>query len=110
MFDDRLFLELTRTGREGEDAYNTLALHLSSKRGLPVVATNDTRFLDREGFDAHEARVCIASGRVLDDPKRPKDYTPEQYLKSCDEMRALFATCPTPSTTRWRWPRAATPR
>ncbi|MBZ4040442.1 DNA polymerase III subunit alpha [Novilysobacter selenitireducens] len=94
VFDDRLFLELTRTGREGEDAYNTLALHLSAKRGLPVVATNDTRFLDREGFDAHEARVCIASGRVLDDPKRPKDYTPEQYLKSCDEMRALFSDVP----------------
>ena len=94
VFDDRLFLELTRTGREGEDAYNTLALHLSAKRGLPVVATNDTRFLDREGFDAHEARVCIASGRVLDDPKRPKDYTPEQYLKPCDEMRALFSDVP----------------
>ncbi|MFP7722825.1 DNA polymerase III subunit alpha [Lysobacter sp. A3-1-A15] len=94
VFDDRLFLELTRTGRDGEDAYNSLALHLSAKRGLPVVATNDTRFLDREGFDAHEARVCIASGRVLDDPKRPKDYTPEQYLKSCDEMRALFGDVP----------------
>ncbi len=49
---------------------------------LPLIASNDVRFLHREDFDAHEARVCIASGRVLDDPRRPRDYSPEQYLKS----------------------------
>src|SRR5690606_9314647 len=49
---------------------------------------------DEEGFEAHEARVCIASGRVLDDPKRPKDYSAEQYLKSSEQMTALFADVP----------------
>ena len=48
----------------------------------------------RDGFEAHEARVCIASGRVLDDPKRPKDYSAEQYLKSSQEMAELFADVP----------------
>jgi DNA polymerase-3 subunit alpha len=48
------------------------------------------RFLDADGFDAHEARVCIASGRVLDDTRRPHDYSAQQYLKSADEMAALF--------------------
>ena len=81
---ERLHLELTRTAREGEDAFNAFALHASSRRGMPVVATNDARFLDADGFDAHEARVCIATGRVLDDPKRPRDYSPEQYLKSSE--------------------------
>ncbi|QDH70642.1 DNA polymerase III subunit alpha [Marilutibacter alkalisoli] len=94
VFDDRLHIELTRAGRDGEEAFNNFALHASAKRGLPVVASNDVRFLDRDGFEAHEARVCIASGRVLDDPKRPKDYTPEQYLKSTEEMAALFADVP----------------
>src|SRR5690606_37410350 len=51
-------------------------------------------FLHADGFEAHEARVCIASGRVLDDPRRPRDYTAEQYLKSGDEMAALFADVP----------------
>lgn len=93
-FDGNLCLELVRTGRDGEEAFNTFALHASAARGIPVVASNDVRFLDKSGFDAHEARVCIASGRVLDDPKRPRDYSDEQYLKSAGEMAALFADVP----------------
>ncbi|KAF1703950.1 DNA polymerase III subunit alpha [Pseudoxanthomonas kaohsiungensis] len=93
-FDGNLCLELVRTGRDGEEAFNAFALHASGARGIPVVASNDVRFLDKSGFDAHEARVCIASGRVLDDPKRPRDYSDEQYLKSAGEMAALFADVP----------------
>ncbi|MGY0632701.1 DNA polymerase III subunit alpha [Luteimonas sp. A478] len=93
-FDDRLHLELTRTGREGEEPFNDFALHAASDRGLPIIASNDVRFLDANGFDAHEARSCIATGRVLDDPRRPRNYSPEQYLKSADEMAELFADLP----------------
>ena len=94
LFGDRLNLALTRTQRAHEDAFNNFALHLSGQRSIPVVASNDVRFLDSDDFDAHEARVCIATGRVLDDPKRPRLYTPEQSLKSADEMAALFADVP----------------
>jgi DNA polymerase-3 subunit alpha len=93
-FGENLHLEITRTQREGEDAFNAFALHAAAARGLPVIASNDVRFLDREGYDAHEARVCISTGRVLDDPKRPRDYSAEQYLKSPDDMAALFADVP----------------
>jgi DNA polymerase-3 subunit alpha len=93
-FGDRLHLELTRCGLDGEQAFNDFALHASGKLGIPVVASNDVRFLAPEGFDAHEARVCIASGRVLDDPRRPHDYGNQQYLKSSDEMAALFDDVP----------------
>src|SRR5690606_1337047 len=61
---------------------------------IPVVASNDARFLDADGFEAHEARVCIASGRVLDDPRRPREYAPAQYLQSSEEMAELFADVP----------------
>ncbi|HET7656144.1 MAG TPA: DNA polymerase III subunit alpha, partial [Luteimonas sp.] len=91
---ERLHLELTRTGRDGEDAFNAFALHASARRGIPVVASNDVRFLDATGFEAHEARVCIASGRVLDDPRRSRDYSAEQSLKSSQEMADLFADVP----------------
>ncbi len=91
---DRLYLELTRTQRAGEEAFNTAALELAGSCALPVLASNDVRFLDRSDFDAHEARVCIATGRVLDDPKRPRDFSAEQYLKSAEEMAALFADLP----------------
>ncbi len=94
VFGERLHLELTRTGRKGEEAFNSFALHASSLREIPVVATNDVRFLDESGFEAHEARVCIATGRVLDDPKRPREYSPQQFLKSCDDMDELFCDVP----------------
>ncbi|MGY0611649.1 DNA polymerase III subunit alpha [Luteimonas sp. A501] len=94
VFDDGLHLALARCGFADEAAFNDFALQASSLCSVPVVAGNEVRFIDREGFDAHEARVCISSGRVLDDPRRPRDYTAEQYLKSDDEMAALFADVP----------------
>src|SRR5690606_40820216 len=86
VYGEQCFLELTRCGLDGETAFNAFALGAATARGIPVVASNDARFLDAGGFEAHEARVCIASGRVLDDPRRPKDYAPGQYLKSSEEI------------------------
>ena len=93
-FDDRFHLELTRCGFDAETPFNAFALHAASERGLPVVASNEVRFLDADGFEAHEARVCISSGRVLDDPKRPREYTAQQYLKTTEAMASLFADAP----------------
>jgi len=94
LFPDRLYLELTRCGREGEEAWNNAALTLATGHDLPVIASNDVRFLKQEDFEAHEARVCIHQGRVLADPKRPRDYSDQQYLKTPEEMAALFADVP----------------
>jgi len=94
VFGDGLHLELTRTGRDGEESFNQFALMAAGQRGLPVVATNDVRFLSPDDFDAHEARVCISTGRVLDDPKRPREYSREQYLKTPEQMAELFADIP----------------
>lgn len=94
LFPGRCYFELTRVGAANEAAFNDAAIALSPALDCPVVATNDVRFLERDDFLAHEARVCIHQGRVLGDPKRPKDYTTEQYLKSPAEMEALFADLP----------------
>ena len=93
-FPDRLYLEATRIGRADEERFLAGALDLAAQFSLPVVASNDVRFLEREDFEAHEARVCIHSGRVLADPKRPHDYTGEQYLKSPKDMAQAFADLP----------------
>ncbi len=93
-FDDRFYLELQRTGRSGEGEYLEQALDLAVEEGVPVVATNDVRFLDQHDFEAHEARVCIHGGWILDDPKRPRPYSESQYLKSPEEMRELFSDIP----------------
>ena len=93
-FPDRFYLELSRCGRPDEEKYLHAAVELAEQAQLPVVATNDVRFLDREDFEAHEVRVCIQQGRTLDDPRRPHDYTELQYLRPADEMQALFADIP----------------
>ncbi|NKF23192.1 DNA polymerase III subunit alpha [Solimonas marina] len=93
-FDGRLYLEISRCERPGDDEWVDAAAALSRHEQIPLVATNDVRFLAREDFETHEARVCIAQGRVLSDAKRPRDYTDEQYLKSPEEMAELFADIP----------------
>ncbi|MDH5181476.1 MAG: DNA polymerase III subunit alpha, partial [Gammaproteobacteria bacterium] len=93
-FPNSFYLELQRTGREGEDEYIQAAVDLAIRRDVPVVATNDVHFLKEDDFEAHEVRVCIHDGRTLDDPRRPKRYSPQQYLRSAEEMCELFADIP----------------
>ncbi|WP_375751080.1 DNA polymerase III subunit alpha [Vibrio sp. HN007] len=93
-FADRFYLELTRTGRADEESYLHFALELAEKAELPVVATNDVVFLSEEQFDAHEIRVAIHDGYTLEDPRRPKNYSPQQYLRSEEEMCELFSDIP----------------
>ena len=94
IFEDRFYLELQRTGRLGEEDYLHAAADLAGKFSCPVVATNDVRFINAEEFEAHEARVCIHEGRALDDPRRERRYSEQQYLRSADEMAELFADIP----------------
>ena len=93
-FEGRYYIELQRTGREGDERYLHAAVELAAEEGLPVVATNDVRFLKQDEFEAHEARVCIGEGRTLDDPRREKKYSDQQYLKTAEEMQALFSDIP----------------
>ncbi|MGQ0529479.1 MAG: DNA polymerase III subunit alpha [Panacagrimonas sp.] len=94
LFPDRLYLEVARCQRPGDEEWVAAASALGRYFGVPLVATNDVRFLHRKDFAAHEARVCIAQGRVLSDDKRPREFTEHQYLKSPEEMRELFADLP----------------
>ncbi|WP_087022927.1 DNA polymerase III subunit alpha [Thaumasiovibrio subtropicus] len=93
-FADRYYLELVRTGRPDEDAYIGFAVEFAQARELPVVATNDVRFISQDQFDAHDIRVCIHGGYTLEDPRRPQNYSEQQYLRSEEEMCELFNDIP----------------
>lgn len=93
-FGDRFYLELQRTGRPNEERYLQAAVALASRQNCPVVATNEVMFMHKHDFDAHEARVCIGESYLLDDPRRPKRYSEEQYFKSEKEMMTLFQDIP----------------
>lgn len=94
LFGDALYLEIQRTGRAGDEDHLHAAVALSAATGVPLVATNDVRFLERDQFEAHEVRVCIHDGRTLDDKRRPRLYSEEQYLRTPEEMAELFADIP----------------
>lgn len=94
LFPDRYYLQVARTGRAGEEAHVHAAVELSARTGVPLVASNDVRFVTAADFDAHEARVCIHDGRMLADPRRPRRYSDQQYLRSSAEMVALFDDLP----------------
>ena len=94
LFGDRFYVEVTRMGRPGEEAYLQEVIKLAATKSVPVAATNDVRFIQEEDFYSHEARVCIQDGRTLADVDRPRLYSEQQYLKSADEMAALFEDIP----------------
>ena len=94
LFPQRFYLELQRAGLPGNEAQVRAAVPLAARLGLPVVATHPVQFLGGDDFEAHEARVCIAEGETLTNPRRVKRFTREQYFKSAEQMTALFADLP----------------
>ncbi|MFQ2067577.1 MULTISPECIES: DNA polymerase III subunit alpha [Aeromonas] len=93
-FPDAYYLELLRTGRPDEEVYLHMAVAIATEFALPVVATNEVVFLTADDFDAHEIRVAIHDGYTLMDKRRPRRYSPQQYLRSQEEMAELFADIP----------------
>lgn len=93
-FPDRFYIELTRTNRADEERYIQKAIPLAEQYQLPVVATNEVVFLHASDFPAHEIRVAIQDGFTLDDKRRPKHYSEQQYLRTEAEMLQLFADIP----------------
>jgi DNA polymerase-3 subunit alpha len=94
LFPDNFYLEVQRTGRDGDEEHLHAAVALAEASGIPVVASNDVRFLRTEEFEAHEVRVCIHEGQTLNDSRRPRRYSDQQYLRSPEEMAALFDDLP----------------
>jgi len=93
-FPERFYIELQRVGRPQENAYLQKAVNLAGRENVPIVATNDVRFLTRQDFESHETRICIQQGRILDEQNRPREYTEHQYLKSPEQMAELFQDIP----------------
>ncbi|ALF87619.1 MULTISPECIES: DNA polymerase III subunit alpha [Ralstonia solanacearum species complex] len=94
VFPQAFYIELQRAGQAGTEAYIQQAVKLAASMQLPVVATHPVQFMTQDDFTAHEARVCIAEGDLLANPRRTRRFSTEQYFKKQDEMCALFADIP----------------
>jgi len=94
IFKDRYYMSVQRTERPSDESLLNLIIDLGLKAEVPIVATNDVQFIDKNDFEAHEARICIAEGGLLDDARRSKNFSNHQYLKTSEEMMLLFEDYP----------------
>jgi DNA polymerase-3 subunit alpha len=93
LFGDRLYVELQRHGTIAERTVEPALIDLAYARGIPLVASNEPLFGYREDYDAHDALICIAEGRLVADTDR-RQLTPEHWFKTRAEMTALFSDLP----------------
>ncbi len=94
IFKDRFYLELQENGIPEQDEVNKALLSLGKTLGIPVVATNDCHYLNREDAEAHDVLLCIQTGRTVNDPKRMKLSTDKLFFADQDEMLSRFSWCP----------------
>ena len=94
VFNSRYYMAVQRTDRPFDESLLNQTIELGLKINIPKVATNDVQFLKKEDFEAHEARICISEGGLLDDARRLKHFSKEQYLKTPSEMSELFSDFP----------------
>ncbi len=93
IFGDNLYIELQRYGDASEDEVEAQLVDFAYAMELPLVATNQAYFASADDYRAHDALICIAEGRYINEEDRRR-LTPEHRLKSAEEMCALFADLP----------------
>ena len=94
LFPNNFFIGIQRIGQPREEEFIDKMVSISTEHNIPLVATNNPRFLSKDDYISLEARVCIDQGRVLDDQSRQRDYTNQQFFKTSEEMRTLFEDLP----------------
>ncbi|MBO5995391.1 MAG: DNA polymerase III subunit alpha, partial [Firmicutes bacterium] len=92
--EGNFYLELQDHGLDDEKAIRADQLRLADELSLPIVATNDVHYVNKEDWEPHDVLLCIQTGTVLDDEDRMRYPSHEFYLKSEEEMRALFENLP----------------
>lgn len=93
-FGDRFYIELQRVGRSADEELVQASVELAAITDIPVVATNAVQFIQQEESKVHEIRVCIQEGRLIDDKRRRRRFTDQQYLKRPAQMLELFRDIP----------------
>jgi DNA polymerase III subunit alpha len=94
LFPQRYYLEVQRAGLAGNEAHVRAAARLAAALALPLVATHPVQFAAADDFEAHDARVCVAEGEMLDNPRRVRRFSREQYFKTQAQMEVLFDDLP----------------
>jgi DNA polymerase III subunit alpha len=94
IFHDRYYIEIQDNKLPQQEQVNPLLVELAKDLSLPVVATNDCHYGEREDYNAHDVLLCVQTGKTVDEDNRLKMETDELYLKSAEEIRKGFEYCP----------------
>ena len=94
IFGDRFYIEVMRHGMPEEEQINTGLVKVARELNLPIVATNDSHYLEQRDAPAHDVLLCIGTGKTVSDTSRMKFYSDQFYVKSAEEMYALWADLP----------------
>jgi DNA polymerase-3 subunit alpha len=94
LFQDDFYVEVQDHGMPFEKEMIPQLVAVAEKYGLPLVATNDCHYINREDAEAHDALLCIQTGKLISDTDRMKYETDQIYFKSAEEMEKIFADLP----------------
>jgi DNA polymerase III subunit alpha len=94
IFGDRFYIEVMRHGMPEEEVINNGLVKVARELDIPIVATNDSHYLDQRDAPAHDVLLCIGTGKTVSDTSRMKFYSDQFYVKSDAEMRELWADLP----------------
>jgi len=92
--EGNFFLEIMENGIPEQKRVNQALIEIGRKLQIPLVATNDCHYLNREDAEAHEVLLCIQTGKTLKDTDRMRFSTDQFYFRSPEEMKELFSYCP----------------
>jgi len=94
VFGDRFYVEIQRNGVDIQNEVNPRLIELAREMDIPLIATNDCHYLDKEDAEVQEILLCIQTGKTIDDQDRMRMQTDEFYFKTPDQMRELFSDIP----------------
>lgn len=93
IFKDRYYLEIQDNKIPEQERVNRLILELAEELSIPVVATNDCHYRQRDDAEAHDVLLCVQTGKTVQDENRLRMATDELFVKSAEQMREGFAYC-----------------
>lgn len=94
VFGDDYYLELQNHGRPEQEKVNKTLVRLAQKNNVKVIATNDVHYINKDDYNAHNILIRLNTGSDINDPKDGMKYTGEEFLKTPEEMQALFPDWP----------------
>ncbi|MHB8461931.1 MAG: DNA polymerase III subunit alpha, partial [Vulcanimicrobiaceae bacterium] len=94
IFGDRFYIEVMRHGMPEEEVINSGLVSIARELSVPIVATNDSHYLERRDAPAHDVLLCIGTGKQVSDTARMKFFSDQFYVKSSEEMYELWADLP----------------